>query len=69
MTVKLTHPQATCLRQIANSGWGMKLISLNSMGYSTVTVTRLRTLGYVDIENGIVTLTDDGKAFIRFSVN
>lgn len=69
MTVKLSHVQAKCLRAVANSSWGVRLISLNTAGYSTATVTRLRTAGYVAIENGIVTLTDNGKAFIRFGVN
>jgi hypothetical protein len=69
MTVKLTHAQVKCLRAVANTTWGIRLISLNAAGYSTATVTRLRAAGYVSIENGTVTLTDDGKAFIRFGVN
>lgn len=70
MTVKLTHVQVRCLHDIWNwPGYAARLISLNAAGYSTATVTRLRTAGYVNIENGIVTLTDDGKAFIRFGVN
>jgi predicted methyltransferase len=69
MTVRLSHVQVRCLRSIANTAWGIRLISLNTAGFSTATVTRLRTLGYVSIENGVVTLTDDGKAFIRFGVN
>ncbi|QBQ72135.1 hypothetical protein Milano_113 [Agrobacterium phage Milano] len=69
MTVKLTHAQVKCLRAIANTTWGIRLISLNAAGFSTTTVMRLSMLGYVSIDNAVVTLTDDGKAFIRFGVN
>nr|DAF77162.1 MAG TPA: TRANSCRIPTION REGULATORY PROTEIN MOTA DOMAIN, PHAGE T4, MIDDLE.19A [Caudoviricetes sp.] len=70
MTIKLTHVQVGCLYHIRDHpNQTIRLIQLNSVGYSTATVTRLRTAGYVAIENGIVTLTDNGKAFIRFSVN
>lgn len=70
MTVKLSTVQARCLHDIWNwPGHAARLIHLNALGYSTVTVTRLHALGCVSIRNGIVTLTDEGKAFIRFSVN
>jgi len=70
MTVKLSHVQVKCLYAIRDHpNQMMRLISLNTAGFSTATVTRLRTAGYVAIENGIVTLTDNGKAFIRFGVN
>ncbi|AFH19791.1 hypothetical protein F406_gp024 [Agrobacterium phage 7-7-1] len=69
MTVKLTHAQVKCLRAIANTTWGIRLISLNASGFSVTTVMRLSMLGYVNVENALVTLTDKGKEFIRFSVN
>ncbi|QIW87617.1 hypothetical protein Ab1vBOLIVR4_gp100 [Agrobacterium phage OLIVR4] len=69
MTVKLTHVQVRCLRSIANTTWGIRLISLNASGFSTTTVMRLAMLGYVDVQNTTVTLTNKGKEFIRFSVN
>lgn len=69
MTVKLTHAQVKCLRAIGNTISGIRLISLNAAGFSVTTVTRLSMFGYVNIENTLVTLTDKGKEFIRFSVN
>lgn len=70
MTVKLSHVQVKCLHEVWNwPGHAARLIHLNGAGFSTATVTRLRAAGYVMIENGIVTLTDNGKAFIRFGVN
>lgn len=69
MTVKLSHVQVKCLYAIRDNPCGVRLISLNTAGFSTATVTRLRAAGYVMIENGVVTLTDNGKAFIRFGVN
>lgn len=70
MTVRLSHVQVSCLRAICGYPNGVvRLIQLNSVGYATATVTRLRTLGYVSIENAVVTLTDKGKEFMRFGVN
>lgn len=70
MTVKLTHAQVKCLHEVWNwPGHAARLVHLNGAGYSTATVTRLRESGHVNVENGIVTLTENGKAFIRFSVN
>lgn len=69
MSVKLTHAQVKCLRALGNSPCGMRLISLNVAGFSVTTVMRLSLLGYVDVQNGTVTLTNKGKEFIRFSVN
>lgn len=69
MTVKLTHAQAKCLRSVPNTAWGIPLVSLNAAGFSITTITRLSMLGYVNIEKTLVTLTNKGKEFIRFSVN